>query len=219
MAITCADKLRALFESTNRPYSATELQTHVQTEHKKAAVTAAIKELVDSNVVREKLFGKSTKIYFLDQSKLAQVDTEEAKKLDEQLTSLEQEHRDLGIFLKTKEALHSTMTGGLSVGDLDAEIARVRAELDAAVKQLEQAQADNEQQQQQQASLTGDADEHEGSSSLSVDDQFKLLKRESQKRKRIAKEIVDELLECYEGKKAKLLEEIGIDEEMGSMEF
>ena len=97
-----------VMEKEKKPYSVQEVVNHLQTDGvKKAAAQRGLDALVAKRTVIEKVFGKNTKIYFLNQEGLEKMEPEEMwasqaenRLLQQQVTTLGSEVRDLERKLK-----------------------------------------------------------------------------------------------------------------------
>ena len=126
-----------VMEKEKIPFSVQEVVNHLQTAGvKKAAAQRGLDELVQKGTIVEKVFGKSTKIYFLNQEGLERMEPEEMwacqaenRLLQQQVTALSSEVRDLERKLK---ALQSKKT----VPELKAAIDGAKARIAVSEERL-----------------------------------------------------------------------------------
>lgn len=164
-------------------------------DHGKSDVTKALAKLVDDERVVEKTYGKQ-KIYFANQKQL-----NNGKQIDEsELNRLIAEKRDalrtIENQIKEKETQLKQFDGKLTKEQFESEMNEVRAKADEAQAKLDQAEEENKKSNKE--------NKHKGLS-------YEKVSSECRKRKRIAKEIIESLLEYEPKPKKQLLEEIGIE--------
>ena len=183
---------------TNRPYSVNDIHNNLQKTDglTKASAQKAIDQLVIRQEIKEKVNGKS-KVYFIDQDKLGSISPEEMKQLEDQINLLTQEIAAVTAELKPKEQQLALEKKGLSL----AEIREQTAALDKENGELEQ-----RLDKLRDAVNNVDPEEFK-----KIKTERKLLVGEWRKRKRMATDILDTLLEHLPKKKKELCEEIGIE--------
>ncbi len=126
-----------VMEKEKKPFSVQEVVNHLQKDGvKKAAAQRGLDELVQKGTIIEKVFGKNTKIYFLNQEGLEKMEPEEMwacqaenRLLQQQVTELSSEVRDLERKLK---ALQSKKT----VPELKAAINGAKARIAVSEERL-----------------------------------------------------------------------------------
>ncbi|XP_041319015.1 homologous-pairing protein 2 homolog [Pyrgilauda ruficollis] len=189
--------LRYLREQ-NRPYSAQDAFGNLQREHGlgKAAVVKALEQLAQQGSVREKVYGKQ-KIYFADQEQLPAASDAELRGLDGeiaarsgQLQALQQSCRHMETELKD---LNSSMT----TPEIAREIEALRKDCASYAEKLERIK-----------SATNHVTPEEKEK---VCREQQLYRREWRRRKRMATELLDAILEGYPKSKKQFFEEVGIE--------
>jgi 26S proteasome regulatory subunit (ATPase 3-interacting protein) len=193
------DQVLTFFNKRNRPYSVQDISSAFQNELNKSTVQKAIDQLVEDGRLLEKPFGKS-KIYFLDQKAMTEVGADEIRQLDQELDKAKRELDELKSALKTKEALYVSLTAGMSLDDLEAQLKGHEKKLAEMLEKTKKMQSGDSIKKKDKL------DEKEN-----VRDMHKKLTSETRKRKRIAVDIVESILEGYPKSKKMLLEEIGIE--------
>nr|RLV62964.1 hypothetical protein DV515_00018763 [Chloebia gouldiae] len=207
--------LRYLREQ-NRPYSAQDAFGNLQREHGlgKAAVVKALEQLAQQGSVREKVYGKQ-KIYFADQEQLPAASDAELRGLDgeiaarsAQLQALQQSCRHMeaarpviGATFPELKDLNSSMT----THEITREIEALRKDCASYTEKLERIK-----------SATNHVTPEEKEK---VCREQQLYCREWRRRKRMATELLDAILEGYPKSKKQFFEEVGIetDEDHGAV--
>lgn len=196
--IDYSSELLQFFRKRNRPFSLQDVVTAFQNEMTKSVVQKGIDRLIGKGQLMEKCFGK-TKIYFLDQKDSLPVGPDEVHRLDQELDNANRELSELKNKLKTKEALYVSLTSGMSMDDLDAQLKVHEKKLEELRQKWTDMRPSNRSKR---------AKDKEG---VNIGELHRKLTSETRKRKRIAVDIVESILEGYPKSKKALLEEIGID--------
>lgn len=182
----------------NRPYSTQDVFSNLQRDHGlgKTAVVKAMELLAQQGKIKEKVYGKQ-KIYFADQDQFPNVSDTELKSLDVQISevsskvqSLQQSCRQLETELKD---LNSSMT---------------TEEMMKEIKELKQQCNSNQEKLQKIKSATNHVTPEEKEKVYSERKQYS---KEWRKRKRMATDIFDAILEGYPKSKKHFFEEVGIE--------
>lgn len=182
----------------NRPYSTQDVFSNLQRDHGlgKTAVVKAMELLAQQGKIKEKVYGKQ-KIYFADQDQFPNVSDTELKSLDVQISevsskvqSVQQSCRQLETELKD---LNSSMT---------------TEEMMKEIKELKQQCNSNQEKLQKIKSATNHVTPEEKEKVYSERKQYS---KEWRKRKRMATDIFDAILEGYPKSKKHFFEEVGIE--------
>ncbi|XP_040291291.1 homologous-pairing protein 2 homolog [Bufo bufo] len=182
----------------NRPYSTQDVFSNLQREHGlgKTAVVKAMELLAQQGKIKEKVYGKQ-KIYFADQDQFPNVSDAELKSLDDQISevsskvqSVQQGCRQLETELKD---LNSSMT---------------TEEMVKEIKELKQECSRHQEKLQKIKSATNHVTPEEKEKVYSERKQYS---KEWRKRKRMATDIFDAILEGYPKSKKQFFEEVGIE--------
>ncbi|XP_044154197.1 homologous-pairing protein 2 homolog [Bufo gargarizans] len=182
----------------NRPYSTQDVFSNLQREHGlgKTAVVKAMELLAQQGQIKEKVYGKQ-KIYFADQDQFPNVSEAELKSLDDQISEVsskvqsdQQGCRQLETELKD---LNSSMT---------------TEEMVKEIKELKQECSRHQEKLQKIKSATNHVTPEEKEKVYSERKQYS---KEWRKRKRMATDIFDAILEGYPKSKKQFFEEVGIE--------
>lgn len=182
----------------NRPYSTQDVFSNLQRDHGlgKTAVVKAMELLAQQGKIKEKVYGKQ-KIYFADQDQFPNVSDTELKSLDVQISevsskvqSVQQSCRQLETELKD---LNSSMT---------------TEEMMKEIKELKQQCNSNQEKLQKIKSATNHVTPEEKEKVYSERKQYS---KEWRKRKRMATDIFDAILEGYPKSKKHFFEEVGVE--------
>ncbi|KAM9296985.1 homologous-pairing protein 2 homolog [Gastrophryne carolinensis] len=182
----------------NRPYSTQDVFSNLQREHAlgKTAVVKAMEQLAQQSKIKEKIYGKQ-KIYFADQEQFPSASDSELRTLDSQITDLsgkfqiaQQSCRQLESELKD---LNSSMT---------------TEEMMKEIKELKEECRRNKEKLDKIKSATKHVTPEEKEKVYSERKQFC---KEWKKRKRMAMDIFDAILEGYPKSKKQFFEEVGVE--------
>uniref|UniRef100_A0A914XHF0 Homologous-pairing protein 2 homolog n=1 Tax=Plectus sambesii TaxID=2011161 RepID=A0A914XHF0_9BILA len=180
----------------NRPYSATDVYTNLHQEFGKTLVVKCLDSGVQSGQLKEKVIGKQ-KIYFANQDNFPKADEEALRNLDrlvveqaEQLKAEQAELKNIDYHLKTLTSAHTTAQLKAKVTQLENEISELEARLNALKGTTKQV-------------TPGDKKKAIESRDVCVS--------EWRKRKRMANEMINGILENCPKKKKDLLEEMGVE--------
>ncbi|XP_055983067.1 homologous-pairing protein 2 homolog [Sorex fumeus] len=189
--------LRYLQEQ-NRPYSAQDVFGNLQRDHGlgKAAVAKALEQLARQGRLREKAFGKQ-KIYFADQEQFDTVSDADLQSLDAKVMALTAEVQSLQQSCRHMEAELKELTSALTTPDMQREIQELKKECAGYTERLRNIKAATNH-------VTPEEKEQV------YRDRQKYCK-EWRKRKRMATELFDAILEGYPKSKKQFFEEVGIE--------
>ncbi|XP_075299646.1 homologous-pairing protein 2 homolog isoform X2 [Opisthocomus hoazin] len=187
--------LRYLREQ-NRPYSAQDAFGNLQREHGlgKAAVARALEQLAQQGRVREKTYGKQ-KIYFADQ--LPAAGEAELRGLDGEIAALSGRVQALQQSCRHMEAELKELNGSMTSPEMAREIQELRSDCAAYAEKLERMKS---------AANCVTPEEKE-----KVCREQQLYRREWRRRKRMASELLEAILEGYPKSKKQFFEEVGIE--------
>uniref|UniRef100_A0A8C2Y703 Homologous-pairing protein 2 homolog n=1 Tax=Coturnix japonica TaxID=93934 RepID=A0A8C2Y703_COTJA len=189
--------LRYLREQ-NRPYSAQDVHGNLQRETGmgKAAVLKALEQLAQQGRVREKPYGKH-KIYFADQEQLPAAGDAELRALDADITARSRELQELLNNCRQLEAELKELNGTMTTTDMAREVEELRKDCSSYTEKLERIK-----------SATNHVTPEEKEKVCS---EHKLYCKEWRRRKRMATELLDAILEGYPKSKKQFFEEVGIE--------
>ncbi|XP_075027817.1 homologous-pairing protein 2 homolog isoform X2 [Calonectris borealis] len=189
--------LRYLREQ-NRPYSAQDAFGNLQREHGlgKAAVVKALEQLAQQGRVREKAYGKQ-KIYFADQEQLPAASDAELRGLDGQIAALSTKVQALQQSCRQMEAELKDLNSSLTSPEMAREIEELRKDCASYTEKLERIK-----------SATNHVTPEEKEK---VCREQKLYCKEWRRRKRMATELLEAVLEGYPKSKKQFFEEVGIE--------
>ncbi|XP_050183710.1 homologous-pairing protein 2 homolog [Myiozetetes cayanensis] len=195
--------LRYLREQ-NRPYSAQDAFGNLQREHGlgKTAVVKALEQLAQQGRIREKAYGKQ-KIYFADQEQLPAASDAELRGLDGEIAARSAQLQALQQSCRHMEAELRDLNGSMTTPEMVKEIEALRKDCASYTEKLERIK-----------SATNHVTPEEKEK---VCQEQQLYRREWRRRKRMATELLDAILEGYPKSKKQFFEEVGIetDEEHG----
>ncbi|KAM4623188.1 homologous-pairing protein 2 homolog [Discoglossus pictus] len=182
----------------NRPYSTQDVFGNLQREHGlgKTAVVKAMELLAQQGKIKEKVYGKQ-KIYFADQEQFPSVSDTELRGLDSQISELstklqttQQSCRQLDSELKDLASSMTTEQMMKEIKELKEECARYQEKLEK-IKSATNHVTPQEKEK--------------------VYNERKQYCKEWRKRKRMASEIFDAILEGYPKSKKQFFEEVGVE--------
>lgn len=186
----------------NRPYSATDIFNNMHKEVGKTAVVKALESLAEKKSIHEKIYGKQ-KVYAPIQTQYGEYDESELKSMDQEILELNRELNDLRKQCKLQET---------TIGSLNSQITTKEA--------ADKLETLKEECKLMKSQITKIESESNGVTPEMKDKIYKNNKEFIQswkKRKRMAMDIINCILEGYPKSKKQLLEETGVetDEESG----
>lgn len=186
----------------NRPYSAVDIFNNLHREYGKTAVTRALENLAQEGKIKEKVYGKQ-KVYLADQSHFADVDETELKEMDAEIVELAQKLKSTQAIVRSQEEEIRSLESSLTTNEAVSQLTELTKECDVLQQRLSQMKS---------AENVVSPEEKE-----KIYKQNKKLLQEWRKRKRMAMNILNAVLENYPNTKKELYEEIGIetDEDYG----
>jgi 26S proteasome regulatory subunit (ATPase 3-interacting protein) len=182
----------------SRPFSAGEIHNNLQTEFGlgKTLVQKALDNMTQEGNIKEKVYGKS-KIYFIDQSKVEVISQETIDDYVKNLEKYTQYHQDVSKEVKKLENRLNSFSKQMPMEDIKKTITSLTHEVAELEERLKKVQGsckgvdpeDNKNVKTERVKLVG----------------------EWKKRKRLANNALEMLMEGYPHPKKRLIEEIGIE--------
>jgi len=180
----------------NRPYSAIDIFNNLHKAHGQTAVKKALETLAADGKIVEKTYGKQ-KIYFADQSQFPVADDAELKSMDKRITELTSEASGLQKEIFKLDAELTTVSNQLTLEETKQRLTNVDAEIKQGKERLiaikDQSGAVTPEEKDR---ILADRTKHV---------------REWRKRKRLAVDACDAILEHYPKSKRDFFEEVGIE--------
>lgn len=180
----------------NRPFSANEILSNMHLDCGKTAFTRALDFLVSEGKAKEKTYGKQ-KVYFINQDLFNDSKSNDLQSMDAQIAELTNTHNNLQKQIKNLEAKFDGLDKSLTTEKAEAELKAVKAEVPLLENKLKSLQS---------KSGTIDPDEKK-----TLCGKKENIMKEYQRRKRLANNIIDTILEGYPKSKKQLLEELGVE--------
>ncbi|XP_031717817.1 homologous-pairing protein 2 homolog [Anarrhichthys ocellatus] len=182
----------------NRPYSAQDVFCNLQKQHGfgKTAVVKAMELLALEGKIKEKTYGKQ-KIYFADQSQFTNVNEADLKAMDVQISQLSAEVQSLTQSCRQLDAELKELSSSLTTEEMMSEIRELKAECSGYRARLEKIKsATNHVTPEEKEKVYKDRD---------------VYVKEWKKRKRLASDMMDAILEGYPKSKKQFLDEVGVE--------
>ncbi|KAH7962141.1 homologous-pairing protein 2 homolog [Rhipicephalus sanguineus] len=183
-------------KAQNRPYSSNDIFNNLHKEHGKTAVVRALEQLAQDDKIKEKTYGKQ-KIYFANQDEFPDVAEAELSAMDQEIADLNVKHQELTRQLQARESQLSALSQSLTTEELTEKIASTTAERDKLKARLDK--------------LTSNTNYVEPEVKDRILKDNEKFVKEWRKRKRLANDIIDAILEGYPKGKKALLEETGVE--------
>lgn len=180
----------------NRPFSANDILSNMHLDCGKTAFTRALDILVSNGKVKEKAYGKQ-KVYFINQDLFNDSENNDLQSMDAQIAELTNTYNKMLKEIKNLETKLAGLDNSLTTEKAEAELAAVKAEIPALENKLKTLQ-----------SKSGTIDLNE---KKTLCEKKEKIMKEYQRRKRLANNIVDAILEGYPKSKKQLLEELGVE--------
>ncbi|KAF7225753.1 homologous-pairing protein 2 homolog [Nothobranchius furzeri] len=188
----------AYLNEKNRPYSAQDVFCNLQKQHGlgKTAVVKAMELLAQEGKIKEKIYGKQ-KIYFADQNQFKDVKDDDLKAMDGQISELGAELQSLTQSCRQLDAELKGLNSSLTTEEMVAEIKELKAECSGYRARVEKIK-----------SATNHVTPEEKEK---VYKEQEVYVKEWKKRKRLASEMMNAILEGYPKSKKEFLEEVGVE--------
>ncbi|XP_068606420.1 homologous-pairing protein 2 homolog [Brachionichthys hirsutus] len=193
-----ASLILAYLNERNRPYSAQDVFTNLQKQHGlgKTAVVKAMELLALEGKIKEKTYGKQ-KIYFADQARFKDVNDADLKAMDSQISGLTTELQSLTQSCRQLEAEMKELTSSPTTEEVIAEIQELKEECSDHRARLEKIKsATNHVTPEEKEKVCKERD---------------LYVKEWKKRKRLASDMINAILEGYPKSKREFLDEAGVE--------
>ncbi|XP_054877594.1 homologous-pairing protein 2 homolog [Poeciliopsis prolifica] len=188
----------AYLNEKNRPYSAQDVFSNLQKQHGlgKTAVVKAMELLAQEGKIKEKTYGKQ-KIYFADQSQFRDVNDADLKAMDKQISELSAEVQTLTQSCRQLDTELKELNSSLTTEEMMAEIQELKAECSGYRERLEKIKsATNHVTPEEKEKVYKERD---------------VYVKEWKKRKRLASDMINAILEGYPKSKKEFLEEVGVE--------
>ncbi|XP_034045809.1 homologous-pairing protein 2 homolog [Thalassophryne amazonica] len=188
----------AYLNEKNRPYSAQDVFCNLQKQHGlgKTAVVKAMEHLALEGKIKEKTYGKQ-KIYFADQAQFKDVNDADLKTMDVQISELSTEVQSLTQTCRHLEAELKELSSSLTTEEMTSEIKALKAECSRYKTRLEKIKS--------------------AANHVTPEEKDKVYKertvyvKEWKKRKRLASDMINAILEGYPKSKKEFLDEVGVE--------
>lgn len=193
-----ASVILAYLNEKNRPYSAQDVFCNLQKQHGlgKTAVVKAMELLATEGKIKEKIYGKQ-KIYFADQSQFKDVSDEDLKEMDSQISKLNAELQTLTQSCRQLDSELKELSSSLTTEEIMKENKQLKEECSGFTTRLQKIK-----------SATNHVTPEEKEK---VYKEQSLYVKEWKKRKRLASDMMNSILEGYPKSKKEFLEEVGVE--------
>ncbi|XP_072224726.1 homologous-pairing protein 2 homolog [Leuresthes tenuis] len=193
-----ASVILAYLNEKNRPYSAQDVFCNLQKQHGlgKTAVVKAMELLALEGKIKEKIYGKQ-KIYFADQAQFKDVNDADLKTMDRQISELSAEVQSLTQSCRQLDAELKELNSSLTTEEIVAEIQELKAECSGCKARLEK--------------IKSSANHVTPEEKEKVYKERDVYVKEWKKRKRLASDMMNAILEGYPKSKKEFLEEVGVE--------
>ncbi|XP_030264548.1 homologous-pairing protein 2 homolog [Sparus aurata] len=193
-----ASLILAYLNEKNRPYSAQDVFCNLQKQHGfgKTAVVKAMELLALEGKIKEKTYGKQ-KIYFADQAQFKDVKDADLKAMDCQISELSAELQSLTQSCRQLDAELKELSSALTTEEMVSEIQELKEECSGYRARLQKIKS---------------ARNH-----ITPEEKEKVYKerdvyvKEWKKRKRLASDMINAILEGYPKSKKEFLDEVGVE--------
>ncbi|XP_026180505.1 homologous-pairing protein 2 homolog [Mastacembelus armatus] len=193
-----ASIILAYLNEKNRPYSAQDVFCNLQQQHGlgKTAVVKAMELLAVEGKIKEKIYGKQ-KIYFADQAQFKDVSDADLKAMDCQLAELSAEAQSLAQSCRQLDAELKELNSSLTTEEMISETQQLKEECSGYRARLQKIKS--------------------ATSHVTPEEKEKVYKerdvyvKEWKKRKRLASDMINAILEGYPKSKKEFLDEVGVE--------
>ncbi|XP_060945841.1 homologous-pairing protein 2 homolog [Limanda limanda] len=198
LSSTGAAVILAYLNEKNRPYSAQDVFCNLQRQHGlgKTAVVKAMELLALEGKIKEKIYSKQ-KIYFANQAQYREVNETDLKGMDAKILALGADAQSLTQTCKQLDAELKELNSSLTVNEMESEIRELKAECSGYRARLEKIKT--------------------ATNYVTPEEKEKVCKertvyvKEWKKRKRLASDMIDAILEGYPKSKKAFLDEVGVE--------
>ncbi|KAL9968421.1 hypothetical protein ACROYT_G026797 [Oculina patagonica] len=199
-----SDAVLAYLTKQNRPYSAVDIFSNLHKEYGKTAVQRSLEKLASKGIITEKINGKQ-KVYAPKQDQFGDYDENEIKKIDGNITISTEKLKKLQETLKNQESELRSVNSTLTTKDAKARLAELTTQCDRYQERIK--------------NIKSAANHVTPAEKDKIYKEHKQFVQTWRKRKRMATDILNGILEGYPKPKKQLIEDIGIetDEEYGAV--
>ena len=190
-------KVLAYLHKQNRPYNAQDITSNLNKEVGKTAVQRALDLYVSEKKVREKVYNK-TKVYCIDQRIMPNLSDSEVKELDAEILNCEAKQLSLKESVRALDTELNALNKTLTMEEANVKLTQLtelNSELETRLKNIKSS----------------------GGKLITQGEKSRIQKQHStnvtqwRKRKRLASEMLDQILENYPKSKRELFDEIGVE--------
>ncbi|XP_039281360.1 homologous-pairing protein 2 homolog [Nilaparvata lugens] len=184
--------------TTNRPYSSTDITLNLHKEFGKTAIQKALDQLAEEGKVREKTYGKQ-KVYaiILEDNLNNEDESKEKEALDAEILRLSSAFKNVERETKQSEAELQGIVAQPTNEQAKPKIVEIETRISDLRSKIKSVSEDWN-------------DESEKRMKVVKEERAKYVK-EYRKRKRMCMDILNAIMEGYQGSKKTLMEEIGIE--------
>lgn len=199
-----SDAVLAYLTKQNRPYSAVDIFSNLHKEFGKTAVQRSLEILASKGIITEKINGKQ-KVYAPKQDQFGDYDENEVKTIDEKIHLSHETLKQLQQTLQKEESELQSVNSTLTTEDAKARLTELTNKCTRYQERIKNIK-----------SATNHITPEEKDK---IYKEHKLYVQSWKKRKRMATDILNSILEGYPKPKKQLIEDIGIetDEEYGAV--
>ena len=190
-------KVLAYLLKQNRPYSAQDITSNLNKEVGKTAVQRALDLYVSEKKVREKVYNKQ-KVYCIDQSIMPNLSDSQVRELDADIKSWEAKQISIKESVRALEGQLNSLSKTLTLEEAKAKLKELTELSSQLETRLESVKSSGGKQITQ-------------SEKSQIQKQRTTNVTQWRKRKRLASEMLDQILENYPKSKRELFDEIGIE--------
>lgn len=180
----------------NRPYSAGDIFTNLHGQFGKTAVQKALENLASSDKVNEKVYGKQ-KVYAPKQAQYDDCNENELKQMDEEISKFEKQWKELQSSCQSLEEKVRALKGSLTTEEATVRLNEATQKICKCQENLKRIKS--------------------ASNHVSPAEKEKIIKNRREvvqtwkKRKRLASDIMNAILESYPKTKKQFIEDVGIE--------
>ncbi|CAD5115859.1 DgyrCDS4799 [Dimorphilus gyrociliatus] len=191
-----SDGILQYITQQNRPYSATDIFNNLHGKFGKTAVVKALESLAADGKLVEKIYGKQ-KVYGPNQDSMPSIPPDELVKMRQKVAELQRENEELTKNEKKLDMLISEKRNAIPTNELKQKVQDYQKQLQDITKRVDSCK--------------------NNPNAVSAKDMEKIKKERNKflafwrKRRRIANDILDAMLESGDKKKSELMEELGIE--------
>ena len=191
------EKVLAYLRKQNRPYNTQDITNNLNKEVGKTSVQRALDKYVSENKVKEKVYNK-TKVYCIEQSIMPQLSDSEMKGIDSEISNCEVKTQNMKASIRGLESELSSLSNSLTLEETKLKLKLTTERCSEMESRLKSIQSSSGKR-------------------ITQTEKARIQKQHTnniqywRKRKRLASEMLDQILENYPKSKRELLDEIGIE--------